>query len=171
MAQRYKSYRALFGTPFWTEGWALYWEMLLWDMNFPRSAEDRIGMLFWRMHRCARIIFSLGFHLGQMTPEQSIELLVKRVGHEPDNATAEVRRSFNGTYPPLYQCAYMIGGLQFRALQKEMVTSGRMTNRAFHDRVLRENRIPVEMIRAIVTGQKLTRDYRAGWKFYSLGNR
>jgi hypothetical protein len=171
MAQRYKPYRALFGTPFWTEGWALYWEMLLWDMNFPRSAEDRIGMLFWRMHRCARIIFSLGFHLEQMTPEQSIELLVKRVGHEPDNATAEVRRSFNGTYPPLYQCAYMIGGLQFRALQKEMVSPRRMTNRAFHDRVLRENRIPVEMIRATLTGQKLTRDYRPGWRFYSLANR
>jgi hypothetical protein len=27
-----------------------------------------------------------------------------------------VRRSFNGSYPPLYQIAYMIGGLQFRAL-------------------------------------------------------
>ncbi len=171
MAQRYKSYRAIFGTPFWTEGWALYWEMLLWDMNFPRSAEDRVGMLFWRMHRCARIIFSLGFHLEQMTPDECIALLVNRVGHEPDNATAEVRRSLNGTYPPLYQCAYMIGGLQFRALQKEMVAAGRMTNRAFHDRVLRENRIPVEMIRAILTGQKLTRDYKAGWRFYSAGSK
>ena len=30
------------------------------------------------------------------------DLLVKRVGHEPENAIAEVRRSFDGSYPPLY---------------------------------------------------------------------
>ncbi len=166
MTQRYRTYRSLFSTPFWTEGWALYWEMLLWDMNFAKSPENRIGMLFWRMHRSARIMFSLGFHLEQMTPEQSIDLLVKRVGHELDNATAEVRRSFNGTYGPLYQCAYLLGGLQFRALHKELVESGKMTNRAFHDFILKENRIPVEMVRALLIKQKLGRDFSANWKFY-----
>ena len=53
-----------------------------------------------------------------MTPQQCIDFLVDRVGHERANAEAEVRRSFNGTYPPLYQLAYMIGGLQFRALHR-----------------------------------------------------
>src|SRR5690606_35285694 len=61
MNSRYRDYRN-FSTPFWTEGWALYWELLLWDMDFPQSPEDRIGMLFWHMHRCARIIFSLNYH-------------------------------------------------------------------------------------------------------------
>ncbi|MFN7946442.1 MAG: DUF885 family protein [Blastocatellia bacterium] len=168
MTARYKTYRAPFGTPFWTEGWSLYWEFLLWDMKFPRSPEDRIGMLFWRMHRCARIMFSLGFHLEQMTPQQCIDLLVNRVGHEVDNATAEVRRSFAGNYGPLYQCAYMLGGLQFYALHRELVDSGKMTNRAFHDTILKENRLPVEMVRAILTRQKLTRDYTANWKFYNF---
>ncbi|MCH5689111.1 DUF885 domain-containing protein [Niabella sp. W65] len=56
MNNRAKAYRD-FGTPFWHEGNALYWEFILWDLNFPRGPEDRIGMLFWRMHRCARIIF------------------------------------------------------------------------------------------------------------------
>ena len=41
MNARYRPYRSIFATPFWTEGWALYWELLLWDMNFPRSPEDR----------------------------------------------------------------------------------------------------------------------------------
>ena len=118
MANRYRTYRQPFGTPFWTEGGALYWEMLLWDMNFPKSPENRIGMLFWRMHRSARIIFSLSFHLEKMTPQECIDLLVKKVGHEVDNATAEVRRSFGGAYGPLYQCAYLLGGLQVRALRR-----------------------------------------------------
>ena len=99
-------------------------------------------MLFWRSHRCARIIFSLNFHLEKMTPQECIDFLVNRVGHELDNATAEVRRSFTGDYSPLYQAAYMLGGLQFRALHKELVDSGKMTNREFHDAILKLNRIP-----------------------------
>jgi uncharacterized protein (DUF885 family) len=166
MTARYRTHRNLFSTPFWGEGWALYWEMLLWDMNFPKTPEQKIGMLFWRMHRCARIIFSLSFHLEKMTPQECIDLLVKRVGHEVDNATAEVRRSFAGNYGPLYQCAYMLGGLQIRSLHRDLVESGKMTNRAFHDAVLKENRIPIEMIRADLTNQKLTRDFASTWKFY-----
>jgi len=166
MAARYRPYRQLFTTPFWGEGGALYWEMLFWDMNFAKSPENRIGMLFWRMHRSARIIFSLSFHLEKMTPQECIDLLVKRVGHEVDNATAEVRRSFGGAYGPLYQCAYLLGGLQVRGLHHELVDSGKMTNRAFNDAVLKENRIPIEMVRASLTKQKLTRDFVSNWKFY-----
>jgi uncharacterized protein (DUF885 family) len=166
MAARYKPYRGVFSTPFWTEGGALYWELLLWDLNFAKTPEDKIGMLFWRMHRCARIIFSLSFHLEKMTPQEAIDFLVNRVGHERDNATAEVRRSFDGSYGPLYQIAYLIGGLQIYNLHKELVKTGKMTNRAFNDAVLKENRIPIELVRASLTKQKLTRDFQTTWRFY-----
>ncbi|NNF19352.1 MAG: DUF885 family protein [Flavobacteriaceae bacterium] len=165
MNNRHKPYR-FYRTPFWTEGWALYWELLLWDMNFPRSPEDRIGMLFWRMHRCARIIFSLNYHLGNWTPQQCIDYLVERVGHERANAAGEVRRSFTGGYGPLYQIAYMIGGLQFYALKEEMVDSGKMTYREFHDAVIRENSMPVEMVRALLSEEDLDKDFSSEWRFY-----
>jgi uncharacterized protein (DUF885 family) len=167
MNSRYRTYRRDFATPFWGEGWALYWELLLWDMDFPRSAEDKIGMLFWRMHRCARIIFSLSFHLEKMTPQECIDLLVKKVGHELENATAEVRRSFSGQYGPLYQCAYLLGGLQFRSMQRELVESGKMANKQLHDAILRNNSIPVEMVRALLTSQSLQRDHKPAWRFYT----
>lgn len=166
MTQRHNAYRQAFSTPFWGEGWALWWEMLLWDEGFPPTPEDRMGMLFWRSHRAARIIFSLKFHLGQMTPQEAIDFLVQRVGHERANAEAEVRRSFNGTYSPMYQAAYMLGGLQFRALHTELVKSGRMTNHEFHDAILQGGRMPVEMVRARMTGAPLRRDYRPSWRFY-----
>src|SRR5215212_5433188 len=165
MAERFNTHRRVFRTPFLVEGWALYWEMLLWDLDFPRDAEDRVGMLFWRSHRSARIIFSLKFHLGQMTAKEAIDLLVDRVGHERRNATAEVRRSVNGSYGPLYQAAYLLGGLQIRALRHELVDSGKMADRQFHDAILRENAIPVAMIRASLTNQKLTRDFKSDWRF------
>ena len=166
MNERYKSYRRIFYTPFWTEGWAFYWEMLLWDLNFAKSAENRVGMLFWRMHRCARIIFSLSFHLEKMTPQQCVDFLVERVGHERANATAEVRRSFGGGYGPLYQCAYMLGALQFRSLHRELVDTGKMTDQSFHDAILKENNIPVEMVRSILINQPLTKDFSSSWRFY-----
>lgn len=167
MTNRYKTYRR-FETPFWIEGWALYWEMLLWDLKFPQSPEDRIGMLFWRMHRCARIIFSLNYHLGKWTPQQCIDFLVDRVGHERANAIGEVRRSFKGDYSPLYQVAYMIGGLQFMALKKELVDSGKMTCQQYHDAIMKENMLPVEMVRALLTHQPLSKDFKTAWRFYKL---
>lgn len=165
MTSRYQTHRRVFGTPFWGEGWALYWEMLLWDLGFPATPEDRIGMLFWRSHRAARIIFSLRFHSGTMTPQEAVDLLVNRVGHERANAEGEVRRSLAGDYSPLYQAAYMLGGLQFRALHRELVESGRMTDRAFHDAILQGGRMPVEMVRARLTNTPPARDHRASWRF------
>jgi dipeptidyl aminopeptidase/acylaminoacyl peptidase/uncharacterized protein (DUF885 family) len=165
MTSRYKTYRRVFSTPFWTEGWALYWELLLWDKGFARSPEDRVGMLFWRMHRCARIIFSLGFHLEKMSPQQCIDLLVEKVGHERDNATAEVRRSFTSFYGPLYQAAYLLGGLQLRALHREIVESGQLTEREFHDTILKQNGMPIEMVRALMSGRRLSPDYVPNWRF------
>jgi len=159
--------RATFDTPFSVEGWALHWEMLLWDQGFMQTPADRIGALFWRMHRCARIIFSLNFHLGKMTAGQCVDFLVNRVGFERQNAAGEVRRSFeSGYYGPLYQAAYMLGALQFRALHKELVGSGRMSEREFHDAILKMNAIPVEMVRASLTKQPLTADFVSHWKFY-----
>lgn len=164
MTRRYNPHRSAFATPFWGEGWALYWEFLLWDAGFPRVNEEKIGMLFWRLHRAARIVFSLSFQLGRMTAAEAVDFLVERVGHERANAEAEVRRSALAV--PLYQAAYMLGGLQFRTMARELVDSGRMTAREFHDAVLKGGRIPVELLRAHLSGEKLRPDFKSAWRFY-----
>lgn len=165
MNQRHQTHRRAFSTPFWGEGWALYWEFVLWDKEFHNSPEDRVGMLYWRMHRAARIVFSLNYHLGNWTPQQSIDYLVDQVGHEYANAEAEVRRSFEGNYGPLYQIAYMVGAMQFYSLRIELVDSGQMSEKEFHDAILRQNSIPVAMVKALLTEQELTRDFTSDWKF------
>lgn len=165
-AARSNTHRGIFSTPFYVEGWALWWEIHLWDLGFPTTPEQRMGMLFWRMHRAARIIFSLKFHLGEWTPEQCIDFLVDRVGHERASATGEVRRSFNGNYSPLYQAGYLLGGMQLRALHGELVTTGRMTERAFHDAVLATGPMPIEMVRALLRPDVALRAGQlASWKF------
>jgi uncharacterized protein (DUF885 family) len=104
--------------------------------------------------------------MGKWTPQQCIDFLVERVGHERANAEGEVRRSFTGRYGPLYQLAYMMGALQFYALKKELVDSGKMSYKQFHDAVMAENSMPVELLRALLTNQPLSRNYNTQWKFY-----
>ena len=130
----------------------------LWDHGFQVSPEDRMGALFWRMHRSARIIFSMSFHLGKMSPDQAVKFLVDTVAFERANAEAEVRRSFGGQYSPLYQIAYMIGGLELRALHKELVDTKKLTERQFHDAVFEGGPMPIVMVRARLAKTPLTRD-------------
>ena len=166
--QRYADYRAdlTSGGPFYGEGWPLYWELTMYDLGFHKTPEQKVGALFWRMHRCARIIFSLNFHMGRWSPQESIDFLVDKVGHERDNATAEVRRSFQGGYGPLYQAAYLLGGLQLRGLRRQLVDTKIMTNKQFHDEIMRQGNMPIALIRLAVSREKLTPDMDISWKFY-----
>ncbi len=171
LTSRYRDYRPFLtsGGPFYGEGWPLYWELTMYELGFDRTPEQKVGALFWRMHRCARIIFSLNFHMGYWTPGQAVDFLVDKVGHERDNAAAEVRRSFESAQyqnQPLYQAAYLLGGLQLRGLRKELVDSKTMTNKAFHDEIMRQGNMPMALLRLRMTKQKLTRDMDVNWKFY-----
>lgn len=170
MAARERPYRRLFSTPFFVEGWSLYWEMRFYALHYQTTPEDRIGALFWRMHRCARIIVTLKFHLGQMEPEQMVDFLIERVGHERFGATSEVRRFIRGNYAPLYQCGYMLGGLQLLALQRELVGSGKLSEQQFHDALLKLGPIPVELARSSLLQQPLSPAFKTQWRFDAPSN-
>jgi uncharacterized protein (DUF885 family) len=129
--------------------------MLFYRLGFAKEPADRIGNLFWRMHRCARITVSLKYHLGEMKPPEMIDYLVAKVGHEKENAVAEVRRYVGGAYGPLYQCGYLIGALQLDALRKELVDGGKLTLQEFHDRILHENAIPITTLRSALLNEPI----------------
>ncbi len=166
MMARHRPYRRAFETPFWVEGNAFWWEMLYYSMGFDQTPEERIGALVWRMHRSARVIFTMNFHLGRWTPQQCVQYLIDNVGFDSENDLAEVRRSFDGSVGPLYQIAYLMGALQFRELHHELVDSHKMTDREFHDTILHEGPMPIELLRADMEDLKLTPDFHTTWKFY-----
>ena len=66
----------------------------------------------------------------------------------------------------LGQAAYMLGGLQMRALHADLCRgeAPKMTDREFHDAVLREGAIPLEMIRMSLIGQSISKDYTSSWR-------
>lgn len=165
VAARANTQRRIFGTPFYIEGWALYCELRLWDLGWPRTPQERLGLLFWRAHRAARIITTVRFQLGKMKPDEMVSFLVDRVGHEKFGATSEVRRYISEDTLPLYQTAYLLGGLQLRALHDELVRPGGLTERQYNDAVLQQNSMPIELLRAALRKDTLAREAQPAWRF------
>jgi hypothetical protein len=46
-----------------------------------------------------------------------------------------------------------------------MVNSGKIEEKEFHDLILMQNTMPIEILRAKVTGNPLKKDHRASWRF------
>jgi uncharacterized protein (DUF885 family) len=59
----------------------------------------------------------------------------------------------------------MLGALQLRALHKELVVPGGMTNRQFHDAIMMGGPMPIEMVRTRLEGLKPPRDFKPEWRF------
>ena len=79
----------------------------------------------------------------------------------------QVSRSKKCLIPRIQKDAFQIGriSLQLWELRKEVVVGGKMSDRQFHDLILAQNSIPIEMIRAAILKTPLERDHRAAWKF------
>jgi uncharacterized protein (DUF885 family) len=58
----------------------------------------------------------------------------------------------------------MTGGLQFYALRNEMLEKG-WTEKQFHDRVLQENMMPIELLRSLIQDLSLKKNHKTNWKF------
>lgn len=164
-AARSRPYRQVFGTPFYIEGWALYCELRLWELGWPRTPQEKIGMLFWRANRAARIITTVKFHLGRMKPDEMVAFLMDRVGHEKFGATSEVRRFIADETPSLYQAGYLLGGRQLHVLHDELTGAGQWSEKRFSDAVLEQNTMPIELLRAALRDLPLTPDQQPSWKF------
>ncbi|MFM9872208.1 MAG: DUF885 family protein, partial [Fimbriimonadaceae bacterium] len=95
-----------------------------------------------------------------------VKMLTDVVGHEQSTAEGEVRRSFGGSYPPLYQAAYMLGALQLWQMRRELVDSGKIREKEFHDQILHMGNMPWAIARNYLDGEPITKNPKP-WKFYN----
>ena len=138
--QRYNTYRQLFGTPFYVEGWALYWELRLFDLGWAQTPEDRIGMLFWRMHRAAR-----DPGLAPLPAWKDDARRNGRFSRSAGRPRADGGHQRSATLP--HRTAAVPGRLSPRrpsaySLHNELVGGGKMSESQFHVAVLRRTRCP-----------------------------
>ena len=133
------------------EGWAHYCEEMIKDHGFLDSPSSRFWMVEDQLFRAVRILVDVGLSRGHLSPRQAAAMLVEEVGMNPDGAAAEVRRY---TTSPTYQLSYLLGKHLIEQLRDAVKQQLGVDDAGFHDRVLGEGSIPVEMIRERLLGDR-----------------
>jgi uncharacterized protein (DUF885 family) len=146
--------RARFHSPFFVEGWAVHTEIVFDQHGFFRTPRERIGHLFWRLLRAARIVVSTQYHLNAMTQTQMVDFMVENAGLERSAAQAEVDRYM--TYSPLYQCAYLHGATEIGRLEDDCrkAWGDQFSELRFHTQLVEQGSIPVVFAREALLGSK-----------------
>jgi hypothetical protein len=167
-AAAYSPHRRAIGyTPCHFEGWAFYWETLLRrDVRFKKSTEYTVATIAWRAHRFARALGALEYHAGRADRAGVVGLLVE-AGLEPAVAEMEADATLDRERGALHPIAYAVGERQFWALREErVVAEGQdFEDRRFHDRILQESYMPVELLRCLMTGERVRLGRRPAWRF------
>lgn len=127
------------------EGWGLYSESLGEDMGFYRDPYSQFGRLSFEMWRAIRLVVDTGMHALGWTREQAINFFEQSSGHTGHDVKVEVDRYMVW---PGQALAYKIGELRIKELraQAESALGSSFDARAFHDVVLREGSLPLDVL-------------------------
>jgi len=129
----------------YVEGWALYAERLALENHFHPTAFDRLGALIAENFRAVRLVVDTGIHAQRWTREQAIEYMLANTGMPETDVVAEVERYI---VSPGQACAYKTGQLAILSLRERAreALGPRFDPRAFHDVVLGQGALPLELL-------------------------
>ena len=128
------------------EGWALYCEWLAkqagWYENDPFGD---LGRLRDELFRAVRLVVDTGLHAKHWTREQAIAYMREKTGMGEKEVKSEIERYI---VAPGQACAYKIGMLKIQELRTraEKELGERFDQREFHDAVLKNGALPLEIL-------------------------
>jgi len=128
-----------------TEGWALYAESLGEEMGLYNTPERRMGELSYQMWRACRLVVDTGIHAFGWDKARAIAYMRENTALTDANIEAEVNRYISW---PGQALGYMIGRLKIIELRHraEQALGERFDLRRFHDAVLRNGSIPLDVL-------------------------
>jgi uncharacterized protein (DUF885 family) len=134
--------RKFYGNSAYIEGWALYAESLGAQLGLYNDPYSRFGQLASERFRAVRLVVDTGIHELGWTREQAVEYF--RV-HAPEAPLAEIDRYISW---PAQALSYKMGQLRIRSLRgtAEQRLGAKFDVREFHDAVLREGTLPLELL-------------------------
>jgi uncharacterized protein (DUF885 family) len=127
------------------EGWALYAEGLGGELGFFRDPFSDFGRLADELLRAARLVVDTGIHAQGWPRQQALDYLNANTANPPSDNEVEVDRYIA---QPGQALAYKIGQLRILALRRKAETTlgERFDERAFHDAVLENGALPLDLL-------------------------
>jgi uncharacterized protein (DUF885 family) len=144
-------FRRFEGFTAFVEGWGLYAERLGLEVGFYTDPYSDYGRLTYEMWRACRLVVDTGMHALGWSREQAIAFLMENTALTELNVRNEVDRYI--TWPG-QALAYKMGELKIRELRRraeERLGDG-FDVRTFHDAVLRDGAIPLDVLEAKIEG-------------------
>lgn len=143
---RQEYYATAFG-----EGWGLYAEYLATEAGLMQTPYEQFGALSMEMWRACRLVSDTGLHWYGWSRERAEACFQENTALAPLNIQTEVTRYIGW---PGQATAYKIGELKIRALraEAEAALGEAFDIRAFHDVVLGNGSVPMDVLEAEVKG-------------------
>lgn len=147
--QKHELLRERFYTAY-AEGWALYAESLGKEMGFYTDPYADFGRLTYEMWRAVRLVVDTGLHAFGWSREQAMEYFRTHTAKSDAEIAVEVDRYLVW---PGQALSYKIGSLRIEELRRraEQELGKRFDLRAFHDVVLAEGAVPLDVLEENVT--------------------
>jgi len=142
-------FRRFMGFTAFVEGWALYAERLGLEVGFYQDPYSDFGRLSFEMWRACRLVVDTGIHALGWSRQQAIDFMAENTALTLHNIEAEVDRYIVW---PGQALAYKMGELKIRELRRraEEALGPAFDVREFHDVVLRNGAIPLDVLEGIV---------------------
>ncbi len=133
------------------EGWGLYAESLGEEMGFYSEPDTKYGQLSYQMWRAIRLVVDVGIHQMGWSREEAIEYFASNSGKSRHDIEVEIDRYIVW---PGQALAYKIGELKITELRRyaEKTLGEKFDIRAFHDVVLGEGAVPLDVLERNVRG-------------------
>ena len=137
---RRKLYLSAYG-----EGWGLYSEYLVDEMNIYTTPYEKFGQLTYEMWRACRLVVDTGVHAKGWTRQQMIDYMSKNTALSIHEVTTETDRYISW---PGQALSYKIGEIKIRELRKkaEIALGEKFDIREFHEVILEEGTITLSIM-------------------------
>ncbi len=142
-------FRRLIPSVAYSEGWALYAELLAWELGFQEDPYDNIGRLQAELFRAVRLVVDTGIHYKRWSREQAIDYMISNTGMADSDVVAEIERYF---VMPGQALAYKVGMtkmLELRDLARAEL-GDQFDIRKFHNVVLTNGSVPLDILEVLV---------------------